>query len=134
MLGIGGSQRPQAGRTLVAGGGLHAHKPRVCDRGLSDYLWATLAPRHETKVTALYDPERNLPPTRRVRTDASSTNSTYSSEYSLKENAMPSRLSPSIGLDLAAAHSDDLLREARERAQAAAIRRHRRSRLFRRKP
>ncbi len=46
---------------------------------------------------------------------------------------MPSRLSPSVGLDLAAAHSDDLLRDARERAQAATIRPHRRSRLFPRK-
>ncbi len=42
---------------------------------------------------------------------------------------MPSRLSPSVGLALAAAHSDDRLRDARERAQAATIRRPRRSRL-----
>ncbi len=46
---------------------------------------------------------------------------------------MPSRLSPSLGLDLAAAHSDDRLRDARERAQAATVRRQRRSRLFPRK-
>lgn len=36
---------------------------------------------------------------------------------------MFSRLSPSIGLDLAAAYSEDRLRHSRERAQAASIRR-----------
>jgi hypothetical protein len=39
---------------------------------------------------------------------------------------MPARLSPSIGLDLAAAHAADLHREARARSLAAAARRARR--------